>query len=254
MPLIDSHCHLNDGKFKDDLDEVITRSEESGIMAMICVGTDLKSSEHAIDIADRYESVFATCGVHPHEAEKAEADYLKHLEAFSTHEKVVAIGEMGLDYHYNFSKPAIQKKVFRDQLDLAKSLQLPAVIHNRNSDDDLMIILKESGHFNGVVHCFSSGIKLAESLIQIGLKLSFTGMVTFVKSLSDIIEKVPIEKMMVETDSPYLAPVPFRGIRCEPGYVTKVAEKIAEIKNLPMEAVADTTTLNTVEFFNLPLS
>lgn len=254
MKLIDSHCHLNDDRFKDDLEDVIYRSIESGVIGMICIGTDLRTSECAIKIADKYDSVFAACGVHPHDSGKAEKGYLKSLEEFAVHEKVVAIGEMGLDYHYNFSQPEIQKEVFRDQLDLAKSLNLPTVIHNRESDSDLMKILEEAENYQGVVHCFSSGWELAENLINLGLKLSFTGMVTFVKSLELILKNVHGERFMIETDSPFLAPIPYRGKRCEPSYVNSVVEKIAEIQDSTPSKIAETTTKTAINFFNLPLS
>jgi len=253
MKFIDSHCHLNDKQFQFDLNDVIDRSIDSGVIAMICVGTDIKSSESAIKIAEANDCVFATCGVHPHDAENTESDYLKHLEDFSKHEKVLAVGEMGLDYHYNFSDPKIQKKVLSEQLEMAKSLNLPSIIHNRESDSDLIKIIDEIANYNAVVHCFSSDLEMAKKLLKLGLKLSFTGMVTFVKPLKSIIANIPLNNMMIETDSPYLAPVPYRGKRCEPSYVKTIAEGIASIQNKNVSEVAALTTKTAVNFFNIPI-
>ncbi len=252
MLLIDSHCHINDKQFENDLADVIARAKDAGVIQMICVGTDIKSSERAIEIADKFLNVFATCGIHPHDSDKRDKKYIQILEEFSTHEKVVAIGEMGLDYFYDFSDKNIQKIVFREQLELAKELNLPAVIHNRESDEDLFNIIQIAKLNNGVIHCFASDIKFANKLINIGLHISFTGMVTFVKSLHDVIEKIDINKIMIETDSPYLSPKPHRGKRNEPAFVGNIVNTIAELKNIEPQSVASKTIETTRDFFNLP--
>ncbi|MBC8198278.1 MAG: TatD family hydrolase [Candidatus Marinimicrobia bacterium] len=252
MQLIDSHCHINDKQFEIDLADVIGRASDAGVVQMICIGTDIKSSERAIEIADKYSNVFATCGIHPHDSDKPDKKYIQILEEFSTHEKVVAIGEMGLDYFYDFSDKKIQKIVFREQLELAKELNLPAVIHNRESDADLFNIIQLAKLHNGVVHCFASDIEFANKLIDIGLHVSFTGMVTFVKSLHDVIEKIDINKIMIETDSPYLSPKPHRGKRNEPAFVGNIVNTIAELKNIDPQSVALRTIETTRDFFNLP--
>jgi TatD DNase family protein len=252
VQLIDSHCHINDKQFKDDLDDVISRAIDAGVVQMICIGTDIKSSERAIEIATNYPNVFATCGVHPHDSEKPDKKYIQILEEFSHHEKVVAIGEMGLDYFYDFSDIKTQKIVFREQIELAKDLNLPAVIHNRESDNDLYEIIRESKLSNGVIHCFASDVNFANKLLNIGLHLSFTGMVTFIKSLINVIEKIDIIKIMVETDSPYLTPTPYRGKRNEPAFVVNIVNTIAEIKNIDPQFVATKTIETTRNFFNLP--
>lgn len=252
MLLIDSHCHINDKQFENDLADVIARAKDAGVIQMICVGTDIKSSERAIEIADKNSNVFATCGIHPHDSDKPDKKYIQILEEFSTHEKVVAIGEMGLDYFYDFSDKKIQKIVFREQLELAKELNLPAVIHNRESDEDLFNIIQLAKLNNGVIHCFASDIEFANKLIDIGLHISFTGMITFVKSLHDVIEKIDINKIMLETDSPYLSPKPHRGKRNEPAFVGNIVNTIAELKNIEPQSVASKTIETTRDFFNLP--
>ena len=252
MDLIDSHCHINDKQFNEDIGEVVERAKENGISQLICVGTDIESSEKAIKIAEEFPEVFATCGVHPHDSEKPDKKYIQILEDFSKHEKVVAIGEMGLDYFYDFSDRKVQKTIFRDQLELAKDLNLPAVIHNRDSDEDLFQSISESKLTKGVIHCFASDYNFALKILDLGLHISFTGMVTFVNSLHDTIEKVDIDKIMVETDSPYLAPKPFRGKRNEPQNVYHVAEFIANTRGLNFIDFSNKVTETTRTFFNLP--
>ena len=252
MNLIDSHCHINDKQFNEDLPEVIARAVDAGIAQLICVGTDIETSERAIEISEKYSEVYATCGVHPHDAEKVDKKYLHVLEDFSTHEKVVAIGEMGLDYFYDFSDKKIQKTIFRDQLELAKDINLPAIIHNRDSDIDLYNTIGESRLTNGVIHCFASDYEFAQKILDIGLHISFTGMVTFVKSLHDVVEKIDINKIMIETDSPYLSPKPFRGKRNEPKNVVHVAEFIANLKNIELDRFGEIMNTTTQSFFNLP--
>tara|TARA_S200000501_G_C20861714_1_gene760110 strand:- start:785 stop:1549 length:765 start_codon:yes stop_codon:yes gene_type:complete len=252
MKYIDSHCHINDNQFDEDLDEVILRALDSGVSQLICVGTDLKTSEKAIKISENYSQIFATCGIHPHDTEKTNNKYIQVLEEFSKHEKVVAIGEMGLDYFYDYADKKVQKIVFRDQLELAKDLGLPAVIHNRESDVDLYQILIDSQNFYGVIHCFASNYSFAKKILDLGLHISFTGMVTFVKSLHEVIERIDLNKIMIETDSPYLAPKPFRGKRNEPKNVVHIAEFIAKLKKIEIEEFSNMMQSNTKSFFNLP--
>ena len=252
MEYIDSHCHINDKQFNEDLEDVVKNAIDLGVTQLICVGTDIKTSEKAIEISEKFPQVFATCGVHPHDSEKAEKRYVNILEELSSHPKVVAIGEMGLDYFYDFSDRKIQKKIFRDQIELAMDKNLPVVIHNRDSDEDLFNVISDSGLNNGVIHCFASDYQLAEKLINLGLNISFTGMVTFVKSVQEVVKKIDIEKIMIETDSPYLSPKPFRGKRNEPKNVIKVAEFIAELKQIDIDEFCMKMIHNTRKFFNLP--
>ena len=193
--------------------------------------------------------MYATCGYHPHEAVKAPKGYLYELESFYEHPKVVAVGEIGLDYHYHFSEPRDQKKVFREQLEMANSLDLPAVVHCRESDDDILCGIQQSGHESGVIHCFTSSLDFANAILETGFCISFTGIITFVKELEEVVKKIPLEKMMVETDSPYLSPKPHRGKKNEPAFAIHVAKKIAELKEISLNEVADTTTETAYNLF-----
>ena len=247
--LIDTHAHIYYEDFAQRIEEVIQSASDNGVEKIITVGVDLKSSEECIKLAEKFPSVFATCGYHPHEAVKAPKRYLYELENMAAHPKVVAIGEMGLDYHYNFSDPKIQQKVYREQLELAVALQLPAVVHCRNSDDDILQGINESACENGVIHCFASNVEFAEKILKTGFHISFTGMITFVKELEEVVIEIPLERMMVETDSPYLSPKPHRGKKNEPKNVLHVAEKIAELKEIDLEEVAESTTETAMNLF-----
>ena len=251
MEFIDTHCHIYYDKYQNDISEVINRAKDKNIKHIICVGVDLKSSEKSIILSDQYESVFATVGYHPHESKLAVDNYLDKMLELLKHPKAVAIGEIGLDYYYKHSDKKTQIKVFREQLELAKDLDMPVVIHNRESDKDLYDNLKNSKINNGVIHCYSSDIKYANKIFDLGLLVSFTGILTFSKSLQEVVKEIPLEKMMIETDSPYLTPIPFRGKRNEPHMVSLVAEKIAEIKNISIDEVAHVTTETAKNFFGI---
>ena len=248
--LIDTHSHIYYDKYNDDLDQVINRAVDSGVKKIICVGVDLKSSIKSLEISNKYKNVFCAIGCHPHESSKTSENYLIELEKLSSEKKVVAIGETGLDYYYNHSEKGIQKKRFIEQIELANSLKLPVIIHNRDSDDDLYNILAKY-HPKGVVHCFSSNFNYAMKILELGIILSFTGIITFKNStLNNVIEKINLSQFMLETDSPYLTPEPYRGKRNEPSYVYFVAEKIAQIKNISIEEVMLNTTKNALNLFH----
>ena len=251
MEFIDTHCHIYYDKYQNDISDVINRAKDKSIKHIICVGVDLKSSEKSIILSDQYESVFATVGYHPHESKLAVDNYLDKMLELLKHPKAVAIGEIGLDYYYKHSDKKTQIKVFREQLELAKDLDMPVVIHNRESDKDLYDNLKNSKINNGVIHCYSSDVKYANKIFDLGLLVSFTGILTFSKSLQEVVKEIPLEKMMIETDSPYLTPIPFRGKRNEPHMVSLVAEKIAEIKNISIDEVANVTTETAKNFFGI---
>ena len=251
MEFIDTHCHIYYDKYQNDISEVINRAKDKNIKHIICVGVDLESSEKSIILSDQYESVFATVGYHPHESKLAVDNYLDKMLELLKHPKAVAIGEIGLDYYYKHSDKKTQIKVFREQLELAKDLDMPVVIHNRESDKDLYDNLKNSKINNGVIHCYSSDVKYANKIFDLGLLVSFTGILTFSKSLQEVVKEIPLEKMMIETDSPYLTPIPFRGKRNEPHMVSLVAEKIAEIKNISIDEVAHVTTETAKNFFGI---
>jgi len=251
MEFIDTHCHIYYDKYQNDISDVINRANDKNIKHIICVGVDLKSSEKSIILSDQYESVFATVGYHPHESKSAVDNYLYKMLELLKHPKAVAIGEIGLDYYYKHSDKKTQIKVFREQLELAKDLDMPVIIHNRESDKDLYDNLKNSKINNGVIHCYSSDVKYANKIFDLGLLVSFTGILTFSKSLQAVVKEIPLEKMMIETDSPYLTPIPFRGKRNEPHMVSFVAEKIAEIKNISIDEVANVTTETAKNFFGI---
>ena len=248
--MIDTHCHINDIKYNLDVKEVISRAVESGVEKMICVGTDLKTSEKAIELASQYSEIYAAVGYHPHESKDTQKGYLYELEEMSKNLKVVAIGESGLDYHYNISPKNIQKKIFREQIELSQDIKLPIIMHNRNSSDDLLSIVESTKLEYGVVHCFSENWKVANKLISKNIKLSFTGMITFVKDpIHKVLEKINLEDFFLETDSPYLAPIPHRGKRNEPSLIKFIAKYIADVKQISPEEIIEHTTKNAFDFF-----
>tara|TARA_Y100000817_G_scaffold118482_1_gene92902 strand:+ start:1355 stop:2116 length:762 start_codon:yes stop_codon:yes gene_type:complete len=248
--MIDTHCHINDEKYKNDIDQIVQRAIDSGVKKMICVGVDLETSEKAILISDKFEEVYATVGYHPHESKDAPQRYIYELEDMAKNPKVVAVGETGLDYHYNISPKSIQKNIFNEQIELSKDLNIPIIMHNRDSDKDLLSIIESSKLDYGVVHCFSSDWGLAEKLLNLNIKLSFTGMVTFINDpIEQVLKKINLNDFFLETDSPYLAPKPHRGKRNEPAMINLIAEKIAEIKEISVETIIQSTTQNALSFF-----
>ena len=248
--MIDTHCHINDEKYKNDIDQIVQRAIDSGVKKMICVGVDLETSEKAILISDKFEEVYATVGYHPHESKDAPQRYIYELEDMAKNPKVVAVGETGLDYHYNISPKSIQKNIFNEQIELSKDLNIPIIMHNRDSDKDLLSIIESSNLDYGVVHCFSSDWWLAEKLLNLNIKLSFTGMVTFINDpIEQVLKKINLNDFFLETDSPYLAPKPHRGKRNEPAMINLIAEKIAEIKEISVEKIIQSTTQNALSFF-----
>jgi len=248
--MIDTHCHLYDQKLYNQLDEIVKNAKNNNIQKMICIGDRLSTSEQSIQIAEKYNNIYASVGIHPHEAKDASKQYLNELKNKAAHQKVVAIGEIGLDYHYNFSDSVSQKKLFSEQLELANELDLPTIVHCRDSDDDLYSCIKKSSSHKGVIHCFASNLDFAKKIIELGYLISFTGMVTFVKELEPVIKEIELSNMMIETDSPYLAPAPYRGKINQPAYVIEVAKKIAEIKKIELDEVIQETTHNAYSLFN----
>lgn len=251
--LIDTHAHIEMKEFDPDRDEVVKRAGEAGVKYLISVGSNLNGSKNAVDISERYENVYASVGIHPHDVKEIDETTLPALRELASSDKVVAIGEIGLDYFKEFSPKEIQIKRFRELLRLAKDLNKPVIIHDRDAHEDTLRILKEERVKNGVVHCFSGNCEFAKETLKLGFYISFTGVITFPKSgdARMAVEAVPIERLMVETDCPYLAPVPHRGKRNEPAFVTEVAGAIAKIKGLSFEDVARITTLNAKELFGI---
>ncbi|HIB71075.1 MAG TPA: TatD family deoxyribonuclease [Candidatus Marinimicrobia bacterium] len=251
---IDTHAHLYYDNLKNQLAKVVERAEAAGVTQIICVGTDLPSSETSISIAEKYDAVFATVGVHPHDAKDAPDDYLHQLRDLTSHSKVVAVGEMGLDYFRDFSPRNVQKEVFQSQLALARELDLPAVIHNRDADEDILKILEEVRYEKSVLHCFSSNTEMAGRAISLGCLLSFTGNVTFGKNHTEsVLLTTPLNRIMLETDCPFMTPVPNRGKLNEPANILHIAQWIAKIKRIDVSEVAESTTSTAQFFYNLPV-
>jgi TatD DNase family protein len=253
--LFDSHAHLDSERFEGERDAIIERAQSAGISLIMNPGASYESSVRAVEMSEKYEMVYAAVGIHPHDADTVDDIMLSLIKALAKKEKVKAIGEIGLDYYYDNSPREIQKKVFRDQIRLAKSLNLPIIIHDRDANDDVMRILKEEDPFESgvVLHCFSGSAELARQYVKLGAYISIAGPLTFKNNRKtiEVVETVPLERLFVETDSPYLTPVPFRGKRNEPAYVEYVADKIAEIKGLTFNEVAEATKENARKFFKI---
>jgi len=253
--LFDSHAHLDASKFDQDRDAVIKRAYDSGVKWIMNPGADYESSINAVKLAETYDFMYAAVGIHPHDAKTLDDMMLGLIKAMARKTKVKAIGEIGLDYHYDFSPRDEQIYWFRKQLQLAKELKMPVIIHDREASNDVMTILKEENSFEtGVLmHCFSGSAELARQYVKLGAYISIAGPVTFKNSrkLIEVVEMVPLDRLMIETDSPYLTPTPFRGKRNESAHVRYVAEKIAEIKGLTFEEVAKQTAINAKKYFNI---
>ena len=253
--LVDSHAHLFLPNFSNDLDEVLTRAKANGVKYIIVPGTDIETSKQAIELAEKYEQIYAAVGVHPHDSKEWDDSWIDEIEALASHPKVVAIGEIGLDYFYDFSPKEKQHQAFTAQLDLAIKLDLPVVIHNRDSNDDVMKYAREYAPkgLKAQFHCFAGSIEDAHELVELGYKISFTGNITFKKSdeLREIVKSLSVENILLETDSPFLTPVPYRGKRNEPSYVKYVAKQVAELHNLRINDIERTTTYNVFRLFGV---
>lgn len=249
----DTHTHLNDEKFDIDRDEVVSSLKDYNVTRILNVSCDIKTSHETIDLCDRYDFIYGAVGVHPHEAQEIEAGYLDTLRKMVKHNKIKAIGEIGLDYYYDFSPRDVQKKIFKEQLELARELNLPVIIHDRDAHEDCLNILRDFTDLKVVYHCYSGSLEYAKVLISLGFYLSFTGSLTFknAKAGPEVVSWMPMDRIFIETDCPYLAPVPNRGKRNFPGFVPLVAEKIAELRGLTIDEVAKITTDNANKFFNI---
>ena len=253
--LFDTHVHVNAEEFKEDLTEVIERAKEAGVENMIVVGFDRPTITRAMELIDLYDFMYAAIGWHPVDAIDMTDEDLSWIEELSAHPKVVAIGEMGLDYHWDKSPKDIQMDVFRRQIQLAKKVKLPIIIHNREATADIVTILEEEGasEVGGIMHCFSGSPETAMKCIDMNFYISLGGPVTFknAKKPKEVAAAVPLDRLLIETDCPYLAPTPFRGKRNEPSYVKLVAEQIAEIKEITLEEVSQATTNNAKKLFGI---
>lgn len=253
--LFDTHVHLNARQFKEDRDEVIERAFAAGVTNMTVVGFDEQTIALAIEIAEAYETIYAAVGWHPVDAIDFRPEHLTMLKELSNHPKVVALGEMGLDYYWDTSPPDIQKEVFRKQIQLAKEVNLPIIIHNREATDDVISILEEenAAEVGGIMHCFSGKEEHIQPCLQMNFYISLAGPVTFknAKELKEIAKHIPLDRLLIETDAPYLAPHPHRGKRNEPAYVALVAEEIAKLRRMDVEEVSNITTNNAKKIYRI---
>ncbi|MGD6778057.1 MULTISPECIES: TatD family hydrolase [Bacillaceae] len=253
--LFDTHVHLNADQYEEDLQEVLDRAQAEKVTNMVVVGFDRKTITRAMELVEKYDFLYAAVGWHPVDAIDMTEEDLAWIEDLTSHEKVVAIGEMGLDYHWDKSPKEIQKEVFRKQIQLAKKVKLPIVIHNRDATADVVQILKEEDakEVGGIMHCFTGSLEVAKECMEMNFYISFGGPVTFknAKKPKEVVKEIPMEKLLIETDCPYLTPHPYRGKRNEPGYVRLVAEQIAELKELTVEEVAEKTTANAKKLFGI---
>ena len=258
MPLIDSHCHLDDERFAEDREAVIQRAQEAGVSHMMSIGTGDGPPDYevAIRIAEKYECVYATVGVHPHAAKQFDNESPARLADLLKHPKVLGLGEIGLDYHYDFAPRDVQHRAFLDQIEVAKSAGKPIIIHTREAWADTFELLEKHwapAGLPGIMHCFSGGVVEAERCLAMGFYLSFSGVVTYPKAieLHEAARVAPADRILVETDAPYLAPVPFRGKRNESAYVVRTAERLAELRGVSVQTVAQQTTENFRVLFQL---
>jgi len=253
--LIDTHAHLNFEAFKNDFEMVIKRAQSSGVAGIINVGSNLETSRRALEIAQKFPGVFAAVGLHPIHVKDEQFDENAFLK-LAQNPKVVAIGETGLDYYHDKSAAELQKEIFQKHINIASQVGKPLIVHSREANDDIVsLLIAQDLSLRGVFHCFPGDLPMAKLVLDLGFYLSFTGLITFSKNYANlqVAEEVPLEKIMVETDCPYLTPEPHRGQRNEPAYVVEVASKIAEIKKISLVEVTDQTTKNAVNLFKLDL-
>lgn len=253
--LFDTHVHLNAEQFSEDLNEVIDRARMEGVRYMVVVGFDRPTIIKAMELIEEYDFIYASIGWHPVDAIDMRDEDLEWIEELAKHPKVVAIGEMGLDYYWDKSPKEVQQEVFRKQIQLAKKVKLPIVIHNREATADIVTILKEenAAEVGGIMHCFSGSVEVAKECVEMNFYISLGGPVTFknAKKPKEVAQEIPLKKLLIETDCPYLAPHPYRGKRNEPSYVKLVAEQIAELKGLSYEEVSQVTTENAKILFGI---
>ncbi|MBC2370994.1 TatD family hydrolase [Listeria booriae] len=253
--LFDTHVHLNDDAFNDDLEEVIARAKENDVTRMAVVGFNEETINRALELAEQYDFIYLIVGWHPTDAITFTPEKLEWLREVASHPKVVALGEMGLDYHWDTSPKETQFEVFRQQIRLAKEVNLPIVIHNREATEDVVRILQEenAAEVGGIMHCFGETVEVMQACLDMNFYISFGGTVTFKNAKLPKIaaEMAPLDRILIETDAPYLAPHPNRGKRNEPGYVKLVADKLAELKELKYEEIASHTTENAKRLFRI---
>ncbi len=257
MKLIDTHCHLDEESFGPDLDQVIQAARDVGVVAMVTIGTTLESSRKSIALAEKYPEVFAAVGIHPNYIAAAQPGDWEQVEELALHPRVVAVGETGLDRYWNYSDPADQREYFTRHIDLSRRINKPFIVHCRDADEEVREMLRaaaQAGPLNGVMHSFCQSLESGRECIDLGLHLSFTGMLTFKKNdeLRTVAAALPRERLMVETDAPYLSPTPHRGKRNEPGYVKYTLGMLAKAHGVDVPQMAELTSQTAARFFGLP--
>jgi TatD DNase family protein len=258
MELIDSHAHIDFPQFAEDRDAMLQRAREAGVQALLAIGTGPGPAklDAALPYAERHDWIYTSVGIHPHEAKEATPEHFSQLSQLARHPKVIAWGEIGLDYFYDHSPRDVQANVFRTQMELAHAAKLPIVIHCRDAWDDCLALIeqhwKHTG-IGGILHCFTSTLDHAKRGLDMGFLISFAGNSTYPKaqSIRDVAKALPVDRVLIETDAPFLAPQPFRGKRNEPAYVAEVAKTLANVRNLPPEEIAATTASNFRRFFGI---
>jgi TatD DNase family protein len=253
--LIDTHAHLQWPDFDKDREQVIKRAFDAGVRAIVNIGYDLNASCEAVRIAHAHEDIYAVVGIHPHNAKTIHANLLSPLRELAQRSKVVAIGEIGLDYYRHLSPRIQQKEAFEQQIRLAKELELPVVIHDREAHADVLEVVRSYGKdVTGVMHCFSGSVEMAREAIKLGYLISLAGPVTFpnARNLHQLVQNLPVESVVLETDCPWLAPQPHRGKRNEPAFIVETARKVAELKGIPFEELVEATSENAKRLFRIP--
>lgn len=251
--LIDSHAHLDGSQFDEDREELVEKLSEAGVEIVINPGANMESSRKIVELVEAYDIIYGAVGVHPHDTVDMVDSDIDELRELAKRDKIVAIGEIGLDYYYDHSPREVQKQRFREQIVLAKELDLPIIVHERDAAQDVFDIISSEadGKLRGVIHCYSGSVEMAKEYIKLGFYISFAGPVTFknAKKPKEVATEIPLEHLLVETDSPYMAPVPYRGKRNDPSYVRYIAETIAELKGISYEQVAEQTNRNAKQLF-----
>ena len=249
----DTHAHYDDKRFNEDRDELLGSMQAGGVSLILNAGSSMRSTKFGLKLADRYPFVYASVGVHPHDAKSMKDDTIAELEKLSAHPKAMAVGEIGLDYHYDFSPRDVQRQRFREQLELARGIKKPVIIHEREALADTLDTLRQFGDLTGVIHCFSGSWDTAKIILDMGWYLSFTGVVTYknARKALEVIEKMPADRIMLETDSPYLSPEPVRGSRNSSLHLEHIAGKIAEVRGISVEETAALTMENGKRFFGI---
>ncbi|MFA6866675.1 MAG: TatD family hydrolase [Clostridia bacterium] len=253
--MIDTHTHINDPRLVEEVDDIVSSMNSNNLSHLIAIGCDRATSKECFDLSQKYPNVYSSVGIHPHDAEKATIDDYRYFEELSKNKKMVALGEIGLDFYYDLSPRDVQEKVFLEQLDLAHSLKIPTVIHLRDAYGLMLKLLKENKsklEYGVVLHCYSGSLEMLNEFLKLDLMVAFGGSITFKNAVDKpkIVASTPNDRFFVETDCPYLTPVPFRGKTNYPKYVGKVVEKIAEYKNTTYEEIDQITTNNALRFFN----